>query len=651
MRRTRNTIIGAALLPTLTLTLGVVGAGLAATVVTATPAAAADRMWDAPTPLTEERNTSAGVVVTADGTAVTAWTKGTGSETQELWGATRPAGAAQWGAPVRIAADQTRVRGAHLVSGEDGSVTIAWNRYDGENSASHQTSTLRPGAAAWTAPARVTAAPHAYELILVSGPGSRLTAVWSGDPTPGETEADRGTYAADLTAPGGTWSEAVMISSGYPYEFKAAAAADGSVTVAWQAALSGPDLLRVSTRAAGSAEWSGPEIIKTASSYVGDGELTVQSSANGATLITWWESYDNRSLVYRPAGSTKWGPTEYLPADADRFHTSIPRLEADGRVTALWAGHQTLRTATRAVDGTWSQPRSLAENNNVFKLWTPSAGRDGTLAAAWTTLDGELFAVTRSDGVWGKPTKAGPAYLHAQGSVAAGSDGQAVAVWDESLGWTSDSYEINRVMSTATAGAKAGPLAKHRDYVGEDGFPDVYAQRSDGSLLVYRGNAGGTVSAPADAGRWPVGSTQVPFGDLDGDGANDTLVAGSDGILRLYAPERGRAVTPQAWSKSLGSGWSAYDGLTYSGDFTGDGRPDLVARQVLTGDLYLYAGTASAGLTRVGKIGSGWKSLTIVGAGDLNGDRVADLVARTATGDLYRYYGTGRSTIGSGTKI
>ncbi|HEY9371306.1 VCBS repeat-containing protein, partial [Streptomyces sp.] len=46
-----------------------------------------------------------------------------------------------------------------------------------------------------------------------------------------------------------------------------------------------------------------------------------------------------------------------------------------------------------------------------------------------------------------------------------------------------------------------------------------------------------------------------------------------------------------------------------------------------------------------------WKSLTIVGAGDLNGDRVADLVARTATGDLYRYYGTGRSTIGSGTKI
>ncbi|MEU8529617.1 hypothetical protein AB0C77_29120 [Streptomyces sp. NPDC048629] len=44
----------------------------------------------------------------------------------------------------------------------------------------------------------------------------------------------------------------------------------------------------------------------------------------------------------------------------------------------------------------------------------------------------------------------------------------------------------------------------------------------------------------------------------------------------------------------------------------------------------------------------GWKSLTIVGTGDFNADKHADLIARTSTGYLYRYLGTGKGTIGSG---
>ncbi|MFG2329501.1 FG-GAP repeat domain-containing protein [Streptomyces sp. NPDC048604] len=650
MRRSRRTIISAALLPTLSLTLGVVSAGFTTALVTAAPAAAADRTWSAPAALTGERNTSAGVVVTPDGTAVTVWTKGTfGDATQELWGATRAAGATAWSAPVRIAADQTMVTGVRLVSGEDGSATVVWNRHDDENFDSHQTSTLKPGAAAWTAPARITAAPFAHDLMLVNGPGGRLTAVWNGDPTPGENDADAGVYAADLPATGGTWSDAVLIGAGYAYEFKASAGADGTVTVAWQADTSGAEQLRVSTRAAGSAQWSAPATVGTGDRSLG--ELDVQTAANGATLITWWHYNLGRDFVYRPAGSATWGPRQYLPAETDRGSTSIPQLEADGRVTAVWYGAGGLRTATRAVDGSWSQTRTVAENTDAHRIWAPSIGRDGSLAVLWTTLQGELWALTRSDGAWGKPAKAGAIDLSTEGSVAAGADGRAVGVWDKQLGTTSDHHAINQVWSTSTGGVKPGPPAKRRDYVGADGFPDVYARGADGSLLVYRGNAAGTVSAKADGGLWPTTSTVVPFGDLSGDGANDTLVTDASGTMHRYAPERGKPVTPGTASVKLGTGWTAFDGLTYSGDFTADGLPDLVARQTATGDLYLFAGTKSGGLARTGKIGTSWKSLTIVGAGDLNGDRHADLVARTATGDLYRYYGTGKGTIGSGTKI
>ncbi|MFF3527652.1 FG-GAP repeat domain-containing protein [Streptomyces rubiginosohelvolus] len=642
-----------ALAPTLTLTLGVVGAGAATTLVLgASAAVAAERAWGKPAALTDERgaNTSAGVKVTTDGTAVTVWTSGTGDAPQELWGATRAAGATAWGAPVRIAADQRSLSDVHLVTGRDGSATVSWDRFTTERFDSHSTSTLLPGAGTWTEPAPITSAPFANDLMLVSGPDGHLTAVWNGNPTPGEDESDEGVFASDLANRGGAWSEAVQISDGSVYELRAAAADDGAVTVAWQADVSGHQALRAATRAAGSTGWSAPAVITNGSSSPID--LDVQAAADGSALISWWSLSTPRSFVHRPAGSTAWSPTERIPGVEDHQTAVAPRLEADGRVTALWEFEsKRILTATRAVNGTWSQTRTLVEPGDLFRAWTPDIGRDGTLVVMLMTLDGDLRSLVRSDGIWRKPVDVGRVDPHTEGFVAAGADGRAVAVWNKELGMTSDYYRINQVWTTATGAAKpAGPAAR-RDYVGDDGFPDLYARGTNGSLVVYEGNAAGKVSLTAEGGTWPTTSTLIPFGDLDGDGANDTLVTNAAGDLYRYSPRRGTPVTPQATSAKIGSGWKPFDGLTYSGDFTADGRPDLVARETATGDLYLYAGTTAGGFTRTGKIGTSWKGLTIVGAGDLNNDKHADLVARTTNGDLYRYNGTGKNTITSGTKI
>ncbi|MDX3338097.1 VCBS repeat-containing protein [Streptomyces sp. ID03-2B] len=645
----RITTIGIALVPTLTLTLGFVGAGVTAAAGQGAPVAvAAERPWGTPTALTDASgaNTGAGVKVTSDGTAVTVWTSGTGDDPQELWGATRKAGATAWSAPVRIAAGQQRISGVYLVTGRDGSATVAWDRFTTERFDSHSTSTLLPGAGAWTAPAPITSALFGYDLMLVSGPGGRLTAVWNGNPTPGEDESDVGVFTSDLAEPGAGWSDAVQIGRGSAYELRAAAAGDGAVTVAWQADISGPEALRVSTRTAGSADWSAPEVIKSGGSN--PGELDVQASDDGAALVSWQGGASARSFVHRPAGSTTWGRTEYLPADEGRNSSVPPQLERDGRVTAFWEFEGTqFRTATRTVDGTWSPTRTVVRQSDAFRFWVPDVGRDGSLAVMWTTYEGDLWALVRSDGAWPKPLYVGRADLYTVGTVAAGPDGSAVAVWNKRLGTTSDHYPIEQVWATVTGAAKPA----HRDHVGDDGFPDLYARGTNGSLRVYQGDAAGKLPNTADGGTWPTTSTLIPFGDLDGDGANDTLVTNSAGDLFRHSPQRGHVVTPQGPATRIGSGWKSFDGLTGSGDFTADGRPDLVARETSTGDLYLYAGTVTGGLTRTGRIGTGWKNLTIVGAGDLNGDQHADLVARTAAGDLYRYDGTGRGTIGNGVKI
>ncbi|MFP5316414.1 MAG: hypothetical protein ACLGHS_13695, partial [Actinomycetes bacterium] len=44
------------------------------------------------------------------------------------------------------------------------------------------------------------------------------------------------------------------------------------------------------------------------------------------------------------------------------------------------------------------------------------------------------------------------------------------------------------------------------------------------------------------------------------------------------------------------------------------------------------------------RAGHGWNSMTaIMGAGDLNGDRIADIAARDGSGALWVYPGNGRS--------
>ncbi|MFD4956760.1 FG-GAP repeat domain-containing protein [Streptomyces sp. NPDC058451] len=206
------------------------------------------------------------------------------------------------------------------------------------------------------------------------------------------------------------------------------------------------------------------------------------------------------------------------------------------------------------------------------------------------------------------------------------------------------------------SGSLTGGSPVRHDYGapdGVDGVGDLLTMDSKGSLALHPGTAKGTLTTKVGGTGWPKGTTVVPFGDLSGDRCNDLVVRPANGSLRLYKPKCRTALKASTPYTTLGkSGWNQYDIMVSTGDITGDGRPDLIARKASTGDMYLYKGTSAGKLSARVKIASNWKKYKkIVAVGDITGDGIGDLIAQDKSNNLYRYDGKGTGTFKAPIKI
>lgn len=173
---------------------------------------------------------------------------------------------------------------------------------------------------------------------------------------------------------------------------------------------------------------------------------------------------------------------------------------------------------------------------------------------------------------------------------------------------------------------------------------DVLARvAATGELRLYAGNGRAGFSAGLKIGNgWQGMNALDTVGDFNGDGRADVLAReASTAILWLY-PGNGRG----GWLPrvKVGTGWGTFSAILGPGDFNGDQKVDVLARETATGALWLYPGNGRGGwLPRV-KVGSGWNAFnTVLGSGDINGDGTADVLAReSATGALWLYPGSGR---------
>lgn len=179
-----------------------------------------------------------------------------------------------------------------------------------------------------------------------------------------------------------------------------------------------------------------------------------------------------------------------------------------------------------------------------------------------------------------------------------------------------------------------------------DGYQDlVYRRSSDGDLFwTHYVVSSGTWSTKQIADNWKTRTRVITPGDVTGDYLPDLLSVDSAGVMWIY-PGKGNGTF--AARVKVGSGWNQYNSVRGKGDFTGDGKTDLIARSKSGSHIYLYKGTGKSGSgafsARV-KVRS-WGGYNAFDAtGDITGDGKADFLARTPGGTLYLYPGTGKAT-------
>ncbi|MFG3507488.1 FG-GAP-like repeat-containing protein [Streptomyces sp. NPDC047821] len=354
-----------------------------------------------------------------------------------------------------------------------------------------------------------------------------------------------------------------------------------------------------------------------------EGELRLLDFHRGAG-----ETPSERVLAQRPAIS-QWTVDKYgghvAYVDEESRIRIVPVDVPRSPVTAIDARTDTtldLRPASKAPvwSGHWRLSRPAAAwtlifrdgHGNVARKLTGTARDGAAIRATWDgrTADGRLAA--------GRP--------HTWDLIVDPGDGGP-----------------HQYVSKGTTRVVGG-RSVHRDADG-DGLGEHYAMTTGGKLSVH--HLGTTTGTYVSQG-WDPATRFIPFGDMDGDGCDDMLLKSADGLLRRAAGECDGHYTPVDHATphvQIGKGWNAFDAVVAPGDLTGDGRPDLLARQTTTGYLFLYRSNASGTLDAAVRVGTGWKGYRLIGAGDIDGDGNGDLLARDGSGELWRYGGTGKGTL------
>ncbi|MEW2397863.1 trypsin-like serine protease [Streptomyces sp. NPDC046862] len=174
-----------------------------------------------------------------------------------------------------------------------------------------------------------------------------------------------------------------------------------------------------------------------------------------------------------------------------------------------------------------------------------------------------------------------------------------------------------------------------------DGRADVLERTPSGNLFAQSSKGTSLATREYQGNGWESSSWALQA-DLDRDFYQDLIVRDkTDG--KLYRSYMDHSTMEWTWMQ-ISSVWGGYKSYAIPGDLTGDARPDLVALDA-DGSVYLYPGKGNGQFNSKIKVVSGaWKGVKLMGRGDLSGDGKADLLVRSTDGTLWLYRGTGKSS-------
>ncbi|MEU0412344.1 FG-GAP-like repeat-containing protein [Streptomyces griseorubiginosus] len=374
--------------------------------------------------------------------------------------------------------------------------------------------------------------------------------------------------------------------------------------------------------------------VPSGEALLGDGYVVRHDTAAGALLLT---SFADGTTTTRKIGDLAAGNSSLrgVTWTVDKFGGPAAYVDADRRIHLVPSGAATQALGVIESEVTsetgrdwWWQWRGLF--SKPAASWKATFTNKATGVVVRTFSGGEVSGGlgVRWDGRDGKGAYV-PNGTYTVKVTAPPADGSGPALTVTQSMRVSYGAVVHRDFSNSTSWMP-------------DGIGDVMTLSSSGVISYRPGNGTGGIGKAISASGWPSSVTLVPFGDLDGDRQNDVLVRFSSGELRVYRTWQGQAFLTNTPRTSLGKGWNQYDVLTSPGDVTGDGRPDLVARNRSTGTVYLYKGTSAGKLSARVKLYDNWKTYKkIVGVGDFNGDGRGDLLAQDKANTLWRYDGNG----------
>ncbi|MFF8450939.1 FG-GAP-like repeat-containing protein [Streptomyces leeuwenhoekii] len=187
-----------------------------------------------------------------------------------------------------------------------------------------------------------------------------------------------------------------------------------------------------------------------------------------------------------------------------------------------------------------------------------------------------------------------------------------------------------------------------------DSMPDMLAVDDGDNLLMYGGIGNGAVATkvPLSTGNEWGSALLTHRGDWTQDAYEDLIARRSDGNLWLY-PNNGLGEFTSTTRQQLTVFPDAETGVAIDtgsikqivsvGDLNEDTYPDVIA--VIGDQLWFLPGYFGNKLDSGYLIGTGgWARMQLASPGDVDGDSFTDLVARdTITGELWLYHGRSRS--------
>jgi hypothetical protein len=357
------------------------------------------------------------VVENSLGHALAAWSAASGARYADK------APSKNWGAAKTVPGGQQSAGFIAAALADNDFAAIAYFTVATRHTPSKLMVCTRQANAAFSNAVALTNVYQAWDLHAAAAPDGSVTLAWS------EAGAIK---AAHLNAGTGLWDIAVLSTPGVPASLPALVGNEqGDVMVAWQEGPGYQPVAIYAAQRAAAGDWAAAERVSPANGH-STWNAKPGLSATGDAAVGWLDG--NTMVVARKPANGSWQAHEALSGSQTAYYPALA-MDAAGNLVAAWqvldgSNVGSIWSSRAAVTGGWTAATRLSTGAEDTAWPTAASARAGGLSVvSWTdNATNSVRTSTSSNGGGWKASTLGTGYWSGTVPVAAGG-GNAVAGW------------------------------------------------------------------------------------------------------------------------------------------------------------------------------------------------------------------------------